>query len=743
MLIVSRSCQARSALKRKKFYAPLPCQARQSDSADCCFICGNCWLESKINQHKKTATTEDIAVPYALEHPTASSGERLLSSTGYDSNSATDKAGSVDGPTVSVLSMNSDSLDQRRREPSAQIALEQQLRSGKNARHCFIASNFLSQTADKISILSLFSLLIFFGPQGELLGLSSCLVLLPPILFSFPAGVLADRFNPFRLLNQSTLLRATIVLAISMLLPQMLDEMQRCVIACAVMFAIGSASTLFDICRLKITPRVAKLTEHSNFKSGGAGENNIAPLVRLNSLFWASLAAAIMASTTVWLLTGTSMPWFLLRVSVMLYVLAYFAGVTLESVCATAFRRKDLPVDLTFFQYLKRHKRAAKTLFVSAGVGTFSLAFFVCLTLFAWQGHRLSPTMMTELLPALALGLLSGGLAANMTVKNGGLTKLTEGLAIVLAVASIAALVTASTSSFLIAQLGVFALGASASKSQSLLDTLCQSLFPRQYRGRALGLRTSLQLIPLIVAAVYLERILPAVSLLPALRVLSITALAFAVLMAFVWNDLVFLLCRLFARALLKVFFHFNVIDKSHDDIASGINHWGRRRTVILAGNHTGWLDPLIVGAIFERRTRFLVMAEAMDWPFIGWLASMLGAIPLRRGEGHKALEAAGKCLARGESVLIFPEGRLTRDGNIGEFQSGVARLQKETQCPIVPFAIAGGFEAWPKGSKTPRPAAVRVSIGRPLEVKELRDLSVEEIKHLLHDRVRDLKSHG
>jgi len=653
-------------------------------------------------------------------------GEKPLSSTGYDSTN------------MSVLSTNSDRQDKRQEQFCQERTLEHQLRAGKNARVNFIAANFLSQTADKIAILSLFSLLIFFGPQGEFLGLSSCLLLLPPILFSFPAGVLADKFNAFRLLNQSTLTRACIILLISMVLPQVLDEAQSCVIVCIVMFALGSASTLFDICRLKITPRVVKLYEHAS-----AGKNSIAPLVRLNSLFWASLAAAIMTATLIWLLTGSAMPWALLRVAVVLYVMAYFAGANIESACATAFKRKEPPADLTFLQYLKRHKRAAKTLFVSAGVGTFSLAFFVCLTLFAWQGHRLSPTMMTELLPALALGLLSGGLAANHSMKNGGLTKLTEGLAIVLAVASCAALVTASTGSFLIAQLGVFALGASASKSQSLLDTLCQSIFPRQYRGRALGFRTSLQLIPLIIAAVYLERILPAVSLLPALRVLSLTALAFAVLMALVWNDLVFLLCRQFARSLLKVFFHFQVIDKSHDDTASGIAHWGRKRTVILAGNHTGWLDPLIVGAIFERRTRFLMMAEAIEWPLVGWLASMLGAIPLKHGEGQKALQAAEKCLSKGESVLIFPEGRLTKDGTIGDFQSGVARLQKEAQCPIVPFAITGGFEAWPKDRKTPRPAAVRIAIGRPLEVQELRELSVDEIRQRLQDRVHDLKSHG
>lgn len=610
----------------------------------------------------------------------------------------------------------------------------------RTARRAFVAANFLSQTADKLAMLSLFSVIILFGPQGELLGLSSCLLLVPCILFSFPAGILADKFSPFRLLNRSLLFRAAILLGLSMTLPQILDEVQRCLIVGMLMVALSSASAVFDICRLKVTPKVVKLSTDGNEK-----ENALAPLVRLNSLFWASLAAAIMSSSLLWLATGTEFPWTLLRVCVVLYVLAYLAGSKVEDICAAAYRRKDTPPQMSFWQYLKRHKRAAKTLFVSAGVGTFSLAFFVCLTLFAWQGHRLSLPLMTELLPALSLGLMCGGLAANHTVRNGGLTKLTEGLAIVLAVSSVAAVVTASTGKLIVAQLGVFALGYTASKSQSLLDTLCQSIFPRQYRGRALGLRAALQLLPLLFAAIYMERILPSVSLLPALRVLSITALIFALLMAFVWNDLLFLLCRLFARALLKVFFHFQVIDKSHPDdaTASGVKEWGRKRTVILAGNHTGWLDPLIVGAIFERRTRFLIMDEAMKWPVVGQMAATLGAIPLKRGHGLDALKSAQACLSRGESVLIFPEGKLTRDGSIGEFQPGVARLQKEAQCAIVPFAISGGYEAWPREKRAPRPAAIRIAIGRPLEANELQDLSVDEIRHLLHDRVLELKSNA
>lgn len=630
--------------------------------------------------------------------------------------------------------------------------LAEMLKSEKNASRNFLAANFLSQTADKLTILSLFSLIILFGPQGELLGFSSCLLLLPPILFSFLAGVLADKFNAFRLLNQSVLLRAGIVLVFSMLLPQSLDESQRCAIVATVLVITGSASAIFDICRLKVTPRIVQLSAMQ------LGEKNaLAPLVRVNSFVWVGMAAAIIASSGLWLVTNTSMPWILLRLSVILYVGAYFAGINAEAGCTSAFRRKEKLGALPFREYLRRHRKAAKTLFVSAGVGSFSLAFFVCLTLFAWQGHRLSLTLMTDLLPSLTLGLLTGALAANRQMKRAGLTKITEGIALVLAVASIAAAITGSTSSFVVAQIGVFLLGAAASKSQILLDTLCQSIFPRPYRGRALGLRNCLQLTPLFLAAVYLENILPAVSLLPALRVISITALVFAVCMAFIWNDLIFLLARMFARTVLRLFFHLQIIDHSREignlsqdaessvvqDTTGGDKQGVRRRTVILAGNHTGWLDPLILGAVFERRTRFIVMEEAMTWPIIGKLASLLGAIPLNRGHGLDALKTAEKCLAKGDSVLIFPEGKLTKDGSIGEFQSGVARLQKDTRCPIIPFAISGGYEAWPRDRKLPRLAAVKIVLGQPLENKDLEDLNVEQIRNLLHERVQELKING
>lgn len=616
---------------------------------------------------------------------------------------------------------------------------------GKNDAKALVIAHFLSQTADKLSILSLFSLIILFGPQGELLGLSSALLLLPAIAFSIPAGFWADAKNPVALMRHANLIRATVAFLVVALLPQLIEDQERGLFIALALAFIGSASAVFDVSRLNIIPDMV----HNQARNSVLRES-----VKLNSLCWAALASAMLVATGIWLVTDTAMPWMLLKASVLLYVGAFFATASLKNSYQSTHAKFGFVRNVfrmgEFSHYLKTHSRANKTLFVSAGVGTFSLAFTVCLTLFAYQSHRLSLPMMIDLIPCLALGLLAGAITSNYAVRKPGLTKLTEGIALQLVIAAVASTVVAYTNHMIIAQLGVFTLGAVAANSQTLLDTLIQRLFPSGVRGKALGLRATLQMVPLLAVCIYLERILPAVSLLPVLRVISVTTVLFAILIAFIWNDLIFLLARQFARTLLKALFQFEIVDHSHDHetadenksvTKSGIEKWGRRKTIILAGNHTGWLDALIVGSVFDRRTRFLVMEEAMGWPILGPLARYLGAIPLKRGKGNLALEQAKQSLCHGESVLIFPEGRLTKDGNLGDFQSGVSRLHKETGCPIVPFAISGGFEAWPKGRKLPHLVPVKISIGQPIDKEATESLNIDEILNLLKNNIESLKT--
>jgi long-chain acyl-CoA synthetase len=83
-------------------------------------------------------------------------------------------------------------------------------------------------------------------------------------------------------------------------------------------------------------------------------------------------------------------------------------------------------------------------------------------------------------------------------------------------------------------------------------------------------------------------------------------------------------------------------------------------------------------------------------------------------GKGNSALEEAN-CLARGDDICIFPEGVLSVDGGLAQFRSGVSKLHKESGCPIVPFAIYGGYEAWPYNRCLPRLHKTAIHFGVPL----------------------------
>lgn len=158
---------------------------------------------------------------------------------------------------------------------------------------------------------------------------------------------------------------------------------------------------------------------------------------------------------------------------------------------------------------------------------------------------------------------------------------------------------------------------------------------------------------------------------------------------------------------------------------------------VILAGNHTGWLDALIVCVACNRRVRFMVAEWVMRLPVIGSVIHLFGGIPVRPRKGAYALKEAVKCLERGENICIFPEGLLSIDGEVTEFRSGVVRLQKDSRCPVVPFAIYGSFEAWPYNRRFPHLCKIAIHFGVPLTRL---DLDVVVTKRELQDVVTYMK---
>lgn len=163
-------------------------------------------------------------------------------------------------------------------------------------------------------------------------------------------------------------------------------------------------------------------------------------------------------------------------------------------------------------------------------------------------------------------------------------------------------------------------------------------------------------------------------------------------------------------RAIFQPFFHgyfrLSRIGREHIP-ASG--------PVIFACNHRSFLDPFVIAVMARRPIYFVAKKELfLRHPVIAWWLNALGAFPIDRGASDQdAMDTAKAILARGDGVLIFPEGTRTRPGTLGRPKRGVGRLALETGAPVVPVAVIGTEDV--RRGWLIRPRKVRIRAGRPL----------------------------
>jgi len=167
-------------------------------------------------------------------------------------------------------------------------------------------------------------------------------------------------------------------------------------------------------------------------------------------------------------------------------------------------------------------------------------------------------------------------------------------------------------------------------------------------------------------------------------------------------------LARRSAAGLLRTVFRVRV---------TGLEHLPTTGPVLVAGNHTGFLDGPVVFILLPRPSAFLVKSELYDTPFRRVL-EFARQIPVRRGSPDRtALRRALAVLRAGGVLGVFPEG--TRgEGRLESVQHGIGYLALRAGCPVVPVVCVGTAEALPKGRRLPRwRAPVTVAFGRAFEI--------------------------
>lgn len=169
----------------------------------------------------------------------------------------------------------------------------------------------------------------------------------------------------------------------------------------------------------------------------------------------------------------------------------------------------------------------------------------------------------------------------------------------------------------------------------------------------------------------------------------------------------------------------------------------GIENPLLIVANHTSHFDTVIVLSLLPDRiydrTAVVAAADRMYRERIkGALHSLrYNAFPITRGGGREALAYSQWLLHHGWSLLIFPEGKRSRTGELLPFHGGPAILATYQNVPVLPIYIGGASDILPPGTNRSQPAPVEARIGPLLRFAE--GTPVGEAKHAMEEAVRAL----
>jgi len=162
---------------------------------------------------------------------------------------------------------------------------------------------------------------------------------------------------------------------------------------------------------------------------------------------------------------------------------------------------------------------------------------------------------------------------------------------------------------------------------------------------------------------------------------------------------------------------------------------------VLVVANHVSYVDALLIGGLLPRPSRFVMFKPIFELPIIHFICKTLNTIPVdsKRNDPQayeRAFEQMIEALQRGEVVVLFPEGQLTRDGEIGRFKAGILKILAQVSVPVIPIGLSGlwgsvfSHKDGPALKKLPKRLRARVTVdagdiwpvAEPMDLEKLRE---------------------
>lgn len=142
------------------------------------------------------------------------------------------------------------------------------------------------------------------------------------------------------------------------------------------------------------------------------------------------------------------------------------------------------------------------------------------------------------------------------------------------------------------------------------------------------------------------------------------------------------LFARLLMLPIVKLSYRFHV---------DGLKNLPQTGGVLMLGNHISWIDWMILQASSPRAIRFVMYRPIYNKWYLKWLFKFFKVIPIGAGASKESIQAVRQCLANGEVVALFPEGHISYNGQINEFQKGFEHILKDLDdVKVVPFYLRG-----------------------------------------------------
>lgn len=207
-------------------------------------------------------------------------------------------------------------------------------------------------------------------------------------------------------------------------------------------------------------------------------------------------------------------------------------------------------------------------------------------------------------------------------------------------------------------------------------------------------------------AASHRSRVIAANNIINALMMVAATAVVIAllasglsvthVLLAFaLFNAVVAVYIFTLVPEFLMRFLIWMLIHLVYRVEKKGLDHIPEKGSAVLVCNHVSFVDALIIGGCVRRPTRFVMDHNIFKLPVLNFIFRTAGAIPIASAKEdpellEKSFQRVSEYLNDNEIVCIFPEGRITDDGEIHTFRTGIERIVKRDAVPVIPMALCG-----------------------------------------------------